>query len=212
MLLLIQGSLQPPSGGAPHHTGDCRARGHALRLGCTLPRAKSSGRLGVTSGVRKHEGAPSSTAGLPSGPRSADTLRLAVVATLALSAPQLLRLLLNARPASARRGIRVITAFLQRGGHGSSTSPPQRSPGCCSDTRLGIEGNQGPSLSRSFCCLQKLGARSGWCHGSRKGLCLEHCQWNSMTREGEETVSASYGPGPKGGPSASGMSFNPPKC
>ena len=111
-----------------------------------------------------------------------------MVATLALSAPQLLRLLLNARPASARRGFRIITAFLQRGGRGISTSQPRWSLGCCSDTRLGIEGNQGPSLSWSFCCLQKLGARSGWCHGSREGLCVGHCQWNSMTREGKETL------------------------
>ena len=88
VLLLMHGSLEPPSRGTPHHTGDCRARSHALRPGCSLPRAdKEQRQAGATAGVRKHKGAPSLAAGLPNAQRPVDTLRLTLVATLALPAP-----------------------------------------------------------------------------------------------------------------------------
>lgn len=169
MLLLIQGSLQPPSGGAPHHTGNCRARSHTWRLGCTLPRAdKEQGQAGGDNRglqARRRSTLGPRAAGWPEVCRRPE----------ALSAPQLLRLLLNARPASAGRGFCVIAAFLQGGGHGIRTSRPRRSLGCCSDARLGIEGTQGPSLSWSFCLLQGL-ARGAAGATERAGLCAGHYQ------------------------------------
>lgn len=147
------------SGGAPHRTGNCRARGHTWRLGCTLPRAdKEQGQAGGDNRgpqARRRSTLGPRAAGRPEACRRPEADPEADRGRRAGSpGPAALRLLLNAHPASARRGFCVTAAFPQRGGHGIGTPRPRRSLGRCSDARLGIEGTQGPSLSWSFCFLQ----------------------------------------------------------